>query len=102
MIQKRNSFVSGIFSYDAEHRKIPLTYPAPNPEDEAKSGVLQKLKSVDSDMDDLWDSRRAVLSSKLLCFTPLDSHRTVSDCIPTHEISQARRPRRPPPASRRF
>ena len=88
IIQKRNSFVSGILSLDSEIRNIPLSYKAPTPEDEDKSGVLEKLKSCDLDLDDLWDSKRVVLTNKLLCFTPIDSHQTVSECIPIHEISQ--------------
>ncbi len=88
MIQKRNIYIAGLFSLDAASRRIPLTYSAPHPEEEEKCGVLQKLKACDSDLDDLWELRRVVLSDKLLCFTPLESYRTVSDCIPIHEISQ--------------
>ncbi len=88
MIQKRNIFIAGLFSLEAASRRIPLTYSAPHPEEEEKCGVLHKLKSCDSDIDDLWELRRVVLSDKLLCFTPLESFRTVSDCIPIHEISQ--------------
>lgn len=89
MIQKRTSIASGLLSHDSGSRRIPLTYGAPHPEEEERSGILEKLKACDSNLDNLWDSRRAVLSDKLLCFSPLDSPRVVSDCIPTHEISQA-------------
>jgi hypothetical protein len=93
MIQKRTSILSGLVSL----QQIPLAYATPHPEEEQMSGTLEKLKACDSDLDDLWDSRRAVLSEKLLCFTPLDSIRTVSDCIPTHEISQVSYPTAPSP-----